>query len=221
MKVLVVEDEIELAKLIKKGLEESGFTIDICHDGEEGLYMATEYEFDAIVLDVNLPKISGFEILERIRKKNITLPILMLTAMGDVSYKIRGLNSGADDYISKPFDFDELIARLHAVIRRSKGKASPILNIDDLEINLNSKSVKRNNTEIKLSSREFNLLEYLALNTGRVISRIEISEHLYDFDTDSNVIDVYINYLRNKIDKGFKRDLIRTIRGAGYILEWN
>ncbi|MFN8579127.1 MAG: response regulator transcription factor [Candidatus Sericytochromatia bacterium] len=219
MKVLVVEDEIELANLIKKGLEESGFTIEICHDGEEGLYMATEYEFDAIVLDVNLPKINGFEILERIRKKNLSLPVLMLTAMGDVSYKIKGLNSGADDYISKPFDFDELIARLHAIIRRSKGKASPILNIDDLEINLNSKSVKRNNIEIKLSSREFNLLEYLALNTGRVISRIEISEHLYDFDTDSNVIDVYINYLRNKIDKGFKRELIKTIRGAGYILE--
>lgn len=219
MKILVVEDEIELAKLIKKGLEESGFIVEISNDGEEGLYMATEFEYDAVVLDINLPKVSGLKILETIRNKNILQPVLMLTAMGEVSDKIKGLNLGADDYIAKPFDFDELIARLYAIIRRSKGKPSPIISIDDLEININSKTVKRNNSEIKLSSREFNLLEYLALNSGRVISRIEIAEHLYDFDTDSNIIDVYINYLRNKVDKGFKKDLIKTVRGAGYILE--
>lgn len=219
MKILVVEDEIELAKLIKKGLEESGFIVEISNDGEEGLYMATEFEYDAVVLDINLPKVSGLKILETIRNKNILQPVLMLTAMGEVSDKIKGLNLGADDYIAKPFDFDELIARLYAIIRRSKGKPSPIISIDDLEININSKTVKRNNSEIKLSSREFNLLEYLALNSGRVISRTEIAEHLYDFDTDSNIIDVYINYLRNKVDKGFKRDIIKTVRGAGYILE--
>ncbi len=219
MKLLIVEDEIDLAELLKKGLEESGFTIDICHDGNEGLFMAIEYEYDAVILDINLPNISGLEILEKIRKKNIILPVVMLTAMSEVSDKIKGLNIGADDYIAKPFDFDELVARLNAVIRRSKGKASPIINIKDLEINLNAKTVKRNNIDIKISSREFNLLEYLCLNTGRVISRTEISEHLYDFDTDSNVIDVYINYLRNKIDKGFDSELIKTVRGAGYIIE--
>lgn len=219
MKLLIIEDEKELAFILKKGFEETGFVVDVIHDGEEGLFMAMEYEYDAVILDINLPKIHGLKVLEMIRKKNMLLPVVMFTAMGEVADKIKGLNSGADDYVSKPFDFEELLARLNAVIRRSKGKASPIINVQDLEINTNSKTLKRNNIEIKLSSREYNLLEYLALNTGRVISRIEIAEHLYDFDTDSNVIDVYINYLRNKIDKGFEKELIKTVRGAGYIID--
>lgn len=219
MRLLIVEDEKELAFILKKGFQETGFIVDLAHDGEEGLFMAVEYEYDAVILDINLPKINGLKVLEAIRKKNIILPVVMLTAMGEVADKIKGLNSGADDYVPKPFDFEELLARLNAVIRRSKGNASPMINIQDLQINTNARTLKRNNIDIKLSAREYNLLEYLALNTGKVISRTEISEHLYDFDTDSNVIDVYINYLRNKIDKGFAKDLIKTVRGAGYIIE--
>lgn len=214
MNLLIVEDEKKLAKILKKGLEEAGFYVDISNDGEEGLYMATEYKYNAIILDINLPKINGLEILENIRKNNIILPVLILTAMGETSDKIKGLNIGADDYMSKPFDFDELLARLYALIRRSKGNPNPIVIIKNLEINLNNKTIRKDNNEIKLSAKEFKLLEYFVLNKDRVIERTEIIEHLYDFDTDSNVIDVYVNYLRNKIDK----DIIKTVRGLGYIL---
>ena len=221
MRILIIEDERHLAKILKKGLEENGFIVDMCHDGEEGLYMAETYPFDAILLDILLPKMDGLTILNRLRAKNIGVPVLMLTAKGELEDRVKGLNTGADDYIAKPFDFQELLARLNAVIRRSSNKASPVISIDDLTINMDLKTVTRSGKDIRLSTKEYSLLEYLVLNSGRVISRTELTEHMYDtdFDLDSNVIDVYINYLRNKIDKGFGRNLVHTVRGAGYVLK--
>jgi len=221
MKILIVEDEKELAAILKRGLEENGFIVELVYNGKDGLFYSLNYSYDAILLDISLPEMDGLTILENIREKQLDLPVIMLTARGEVSDRIKGLNTGADDYISKPFDLFELLARLNAVIRRSKGKSSPIVIIGDLVINTSNKTVQRAGKEIKLSAREYNLLEYLTLNSKRVITRIEISEHMYefDFDTESNIIDVYINYLRNKIDKGFEKQLIHTVRGIGYILE--
>jgi len=221
MKILIIEDERHLAGILKKGLEEKGFTVDLSHDGEEGLYMAETYSYDAVLLDIILPKIDGLAILKRLRQKGINLPVLMLTAKGEVEDKIHGLDIGADDYVAKPFNFSELVARLKAIIRRSKGKATPHIKIDDLEIDTNLRTVKRSGRDVRLSPTEYRIIEYLALNSGRVISRTELIEHVYDteFDLDSNVIDVYINYLRNKIDKGFERQLIQTVRGAGYLIK--
>ncbi|HEX9022555.1 MAG TPA: response regulator transcription factor, partial [Geobacteraceae bacterium] len=220
-KILVIEDERRLAQLLKKGLEENHFAVDISGDGEEGKYMAENYPYDAMLLDIMLPKVDGLEILKSLRAGGNDVPVLIITARGEVEDRIKGLNIGADDYIAKPFDLAELIARLHSVIRRSKGKSSPMLLIDDLAIDTNARTVQRAGREISLSAREFALLEYLALNSGRVVSRTELTEHIYatDADGDSNVIDVYINYLRNKIDKGFNRPLIHTRRGAGYVLQ--
>jgi DNA-binding response OmpR family regulator len=221
MRILVIEDEKRLAAILKKGLEESGFVVDVAFDGEDGLFMAGTYPYDAVLLDILLPKIDGLTVLKTLRAKKIGVPVLMLTAKGELEDRVRGLNLGADDYLIKPFDFSELLARLNTVIRRSMGKASPIIVIDDLSLDMNAKSVTRSGKEINLSAKEYNLLEYLALNSGRVIGRTELTEHLYDteFDLDSNVIDVYVNYLRNKIDKGYDRQLIVTVRGAGYVLK--
>lgn len=221
MKILIIEDEKKLAEILKKGFEEHPFVVDLSFDGEEGLYMAETYSYDAVILDIMLPKMDGFTILGKLRGKKIDVPILILTARGEVEDRIKGLNIGADDYIIKPFEFSELLARIKAVIRRNKGKASPVITINDLTIDINSRTVRRSNTDIKLSTKEYNILEYLALNRGRIISRTELVEHIYDidFDLDSNVIDVYINYLRNKIDKDYNKKLIHTVRGAGYILK--
>lgn len=221
MKILIIEDEKKLAEILKKGFEEHYFVVDLSFDGEEGLYMAETYSYDAVILDIMLPKMDGFTILGKLRGKKIDVPILILTARGEVEDRIKGLNIGADDYIIKPFEFSELLARIKAVIRRNKGKASPVITINDLTIDINSRTVRRSNTDIKLSTKEYNILEYLALNRGRIISRTELVEHIYDidFDLDSNVIDVYINYLRNKIDKDYNKKLIHTVRGAGYILK--
>jgi len=221
MKILIIEDEKKLAQLMKKGLEENSFTVDISFDGEEGKHLAESWPYDAILLDIMLPGIDGLEILKSLRAQEIDVPVLIITARGEVGERIKGLNIGADDYIAKPFDLSELIARLRSVIRRSKGKPSPLLVIDDLCIDTNERCITRGGREIKLSAREFTLLEYLALNAGRVVSRTELIDHIYatESEWDSNVIDVYINYLRNKIDKGFARPLIQTKRGAGYIMK--
>lgn len=221
MKILIIEDDRRLAGILKKGLEENAFIVDLSHDGEEGLYLAENYAYDAMVLDIMLPTVDGLAILSALRAKKSDLPVLMVTARGAVEDRVKGLNIGADDYIAKPFDLSELIARLKAAIRRSKGKPSPLLQIDDLTMDTNARTVTRAGRVITLSAREYNLLEYLALHRGRVVSRTELIEHIYstDFDLDSNVIDVYINYLRNKIDKGFGKPLIHTIRGAGYVLQ--
>lgn len=221
MRVLIVEDEKNLARILKKGLEENSFAVELSHDGEEGLYMAETFPFDAVILDIMLPKLDGISVLERLREKKITVPVIMLTAKGEVEDRVAGLNTGADDYVPKPFDFSELLARLRAVIRRNKGTASSVIQMDDLEIDTNSQTVRRASREIKLSAREYRILEYFVMNRERVISRAELIDHVYetDYDLDSNVIDVYINYLRNKIDKGFDTQLIHTVRGAGYVLK--
>jgi DNA-binding response OmpR family regulator len=220
MRILVIEDEKRLAAILKRGLEESGFVVDVALDGEDGLFMARTYPYDAVLLDILLPKVDGLTVLKTLRAEKIGVPVLMLTAKGELEDRVRGLNLGADDYLVKPFDFSELLARLNTIIRRSMGKASPVIIIDDLSLDMSAKTVTRSGKEINLSAKEYNLLEYLALNSGRVIGRTELTEHLYDteFDLDSNIIDVYINYLRNKIDKGYDRQLIVTVRGAGYVL---
>lgn len=220
MKVLVIEDEQDLAEIIKQGLEEHAFAVDLSHDGEEGLFMAEHYPYDAIVLDLMLPVMDGFTVLSRLRAKRVKVPVVVLTARGSMGDKVKGLDTGADDYLVKPFEFPELVARLKAVIRRNRGEASPLIVIDTLAIDLNSRTVTRDDEEIKLSSREYRILAYLALNKGRVLSREQIAEYIYDpdHDLDSNVIDVYISYLRNKIDRGKGKKLIQTIRGEGYTL---
>jgi DNA-binding response OmpR family regulator len=221
MKVLIIEDEQKLARVLKKGLEENDFTVDLSVNGEEGLHMAANYSYDAVLLDLMLPGMDGLSILASLRSKRIDVPVLVITARGEVEDRIKGLDIGADDYIAKPFDFAELMARIRAAIRRSKGKPSPVVVIGDLSLDTNARTVARAGRPIELSAKEYMLLEYLALNAGRVISRTELVDHVYatEYEWDSNVIDVFINYLRNKIDKGFGRPLIHTVRGAGYVLK--
>ncbi|KJU81871.1 winged helix family two component transcriptional regulator [Candidatus Magnetobacterium bavaricum] len=221
MKILIVEDERHLGNILRKGLQEHSFSVDLAVDGEEGLYMAETYPYDAILLDLMLPKVDGLTILATIRSKKIETPVIVLTARAEVDDKIHGLDVGADDYISKPFNFSELLARLRAVLRRSKGAPSPYVTIKDMTIDTNLRTVKRAGVDINLTSSEYNLLHYMSLNKNRVIGRAELVDHLYnsDCDRDSNVIDVYINYLRAKIDKGFDKKLIHTVRGTGYVLK--
>ena len=221
MRILIVEDEKALANNLKRGLSEEGYSADVAYDGEEGGFMAETEPYDLIILDIMLPKVDGFTVLKNIRKQKIKTPVLMLTARDAVSDKIKGLDTGADDYVIKPFDFDELLARVRALLRRKGEVKSAVLDIGDLEIDTAGHQVKRGGKDINLSAREYALLEYLAYNKDRVVTRIDISEHIYDydFDLDSNIIDVYINFLRNKIDKGFEKKLIHTVRGAGYILK--
>ncbi|MFA5354858.1 MAG: response regulator transcription factor [Thermodesulfovibrionales bacterium] len=221
MRILIVEDEIKLATILKRGLEEKGFSVDHAADGEEGLFMAVTYPYDVILLDILLPKMDGFTVLQKVREKDIQTPVIMLTAKGEVEDRIRGLNIGADDYIPKPFDFKELVARMQSVIRRSKGRPSPVITIGDLEVDVNAKTVRREGRDIRLSAKEFSILEYLALNANRVVSKSELMEHVYDgmAEHESNVIDVYITYLRRKIDKEFAKQIIHTVRGMGYMLK--
>ncbi len=221
MRILLVEDEKKLAAVIKKGLEENGYSVDMAHDGEEGLYMAVNYPCDVIILDIMLPLMDGLKVLQNIRKKEITTPVLMLTAKDAIADKIEGLDRGADDYLTKPFDFSELLARVRAMLRRSGEVKEATIRIADMEIDTARHEVKRGGRHLSLSSKEYALLEYLAYNRGHVVSRFDITEHIYneDFDLDSNVIDVYINFLRKKIDRDFDKKLIHTVRGAGYILK--
>ncbi|CAK8711776.1 MAG: DNA-binding response regulator [Candidatus Electrothrix sp. AW5] len=221
MKILIVEDEQRLAALLKKGLEEQSYAVDLCFDGEEGLYMAETYPYDAVLLDVMLPQMDGFTVLDSLRKQGIDVPVLMLTARTEVESRVKGLNRGADDYIPKPFDFTELLARLTAVIRRNKGQPASTVQVADLCLDLNAKTATRAEKKILLSAKEYAVLEYLVLNKGRVISRTEFSEHVYDenFDLDSNIIDVFINKIRKKIDVGHEQKLIKTKRGVGYYID--
>ncbi|OGQ45169.1 MAG: DNA-binding response regulator [Deltaproteobacteria bacterium RIFCSPLOWO2_02_44_9] len=221
MRIILIEDERQLAQILKKGLEEAGYSVDTAYDGEEGLYMLENIPADAAVLDIMLPKMDGLTVLNRVRKKGVQTPVILLTAKDTISDKIKGLDAGADDYLAKPFDFGELLARIRSLLRRKAEVKEAVIRIADLEINTASHEVKRGNRIIPLSAREYVILEYLAYRKGNVISRTEITEHIYDeeFDLDSNVVDVYINYLRNKIDKGFRRKLIHTVRGAGYMLK--
>lgn len=221
MRVLVVEDEKRIASFIERGLKEEKYAVDVAYDGEEGAYLADINTYDLMVLDIMLPKKDGIAICRDLRqKKNIT-PILMLTARNTVKDKVSGLNAGADDYLPKPFAFDEFLARVKALLRRSGEHKNPLLKIADLTLNQINHEVKRNQKSITLTSKEYALLEYFMLHPGQVITRTMISEHVWneDFDSLTNVIDVYIKFLRNKIDKGFKNKLIHTLRGRGYILK--
>lgn len=220
MRILLVEDERNVAAFIKKGLEEEFYSVDIAEDGTEGLLMAKSNDYDLIILDIMLPGMDGIEICKKIRERDRKVPILMLTAVDSIESKVQGLESGADDYLTKPFAFSELLARIKALLRRVPDSISE-LTIDDLRMELLSRRVYRGNREINLTPKEFSLLEYLLRNSGRVLSRTQIIENVwgYNFDPGSNVVDVHIKFLREKIDSNSEKKLIHTIRGAGYILK--
>jgi heavy metal response regulator len=221
MHILVVEDEKKVASFIKKGLEEEHYSVDLAYDGDEGLYKLAINRYDLIILDIMLPNKDGLEVIKEIRSKKNTTPVIMLTAKDSLENKIEGLDSGADDYLTKPFAFSELIARIRAILRRDSLEKSNILKFHDLQLDLITHKVYRAGEEIELTNKEYSLLEYFMRNPNKILTRTMISESVwtYDFDTYTNVIDVYINFLRNKIDKkGFSK-LIHTVRGAGYILK--
>jgi DNA-binding response OmpR family regulator len=220
MRVLVVEDHPSLARSIASGLREEGYAVDLTFDGEEGLALAKSNPYDAIVLDMMLPKVDGWTILSTLRAAGSRVPVLCLTAQDAIDDRVRGLNLGADDYLTKPFAFDELVARVRAAIRRAHDLPSNVLSVGDLEIDTGRKVARRGGRTIELSAREFALLEYLAHRREQVVSRSDIWEHLYDQhdEVSSNVVDVYIGYLRNKIDRDFPVKLIQTRRGQGYML---
>ncbi|MDF1860122.1 MAG: response regulator transcription factor [Verrucomicrobiales bacterium] len=218
MRVLVVEDQERIASFIEKGLKEQGFVVDLTRDGDDGYALATTEPYDAIVLDIMLPGRDGLSILKNLRKKGNNVPVLLLTARSELDERLEGLNLGADDYMTKPFYIEELIARLHTIVRRSAGEATHLLKVEDLFMDLVNRVVKRGEEEIQLSMREFSLLEYLMKSPGRVVSRMQICEHVwnYSFDPDTNLVDVYIQRIRKKVDKEFPTKLIETVRGVGY-----
>ena len=221
MRILIVEDEPKVASFIRRALEEESYAVDVCPDGIQGRDLAFEVNYDLIILDLMLPNLPGLEFLKNIRAKKVKAPVLILTARSEVDQRVKGLDAGADDYLTKPFAIEELLARARALLRRASGETSGILQIGDLILNPITHEVTRNEQRIELTSKEYALLEYMMRNTGRVLTRPMISEHVWDldFDTFTNVIDVYISYLRNKIDKGWEHNLIHTVRGAGYTLK--
>src|SRR5262245_54509191 len=220
MRVLLIEDNRIIQRGLKQGLEEEGFAVDVASDGEEGDFKATTAEYDVIILDVMLPKEDGLSLLARWRRKGMHTHVLLLTARGALEDKVRGLDLGADDYLTKPFELEELFARLRALIRRGHHVKDPVIRVYDMEIDTAARSVRRGGKSIHLTPREYALLEFLAFHRGRVVSRSMIWEHLYDEQDEntSNVVDVYIRYLRNKIDKEFEPPLILTRWGEGYLL---
>ncbi|MEZ4819330.1 MAG: response regulator transcription factor [Bdellovibrionota bacterium] len=222
MKILLVEDDVKTQKFISKGLKELGHRVVTADNGQDGLFLALEEEFDAMILDRMLPKLEGIHILKTIKNSKKELPVLMLSALGEVAHRVEGLNLGADDYLVKPFSFTELVARLEAIARRGAMAADEtMLILGDLQLNLLSRQVKRADKDIELQSREFQLLEYLMRHKNQVVTRTMLLENVWDyhFDPQTNVIDVHISRLRSKIDKGFNSELIHTVRGAGYIMK--
>ncbi|KYG79991.1 two-component system response regulator [Roseivirga seohaensis] len=220
--ILLVEDEQNVAAFIKKGLEEEGYVVEVAHSAESARNTITTSQFDMYILDVILPGISGLELCKQLRKEGVQKPILMLTALSSTENVVQGLNSGADDYLAKPFKFQELLARINAIARRSqKYQNSQLLTVGKLVLDKDSKTANRAGTEIKLTSTEYKLLEYMMVNSGKVLSRVELLKNVWDlhFDVGTNVVDVYVNYLRNKIDKEFRVKMIQTVIGMGYILK--
>ena len=219
MRVLVIEDDRRVRTFIERGLAEAGLAVDAAADGEEGLRLAQVYDYDAIVLDLMLPRLDGLSIVRRLRKAGQTTRVLILTARGQVEDRVLGLDAGADDYLPKPFVFAELLARLRALLRRGS-KHTSVLEIADLQVNIISRSARRGDQKLDLTAKEFALLEYLARHEGEVLTRSMIAEHVWDmdFDSGSNIIDVYIRYLRRKVDDPFDLKLIHTRRGIGYVL---
>lgn len=221
MRILIVEDEKKVASFIKKGLEEEYYYVDTAYDGKNGLKLALSEDYDLMIFDIMLPYKDGVSLVKDVRNSNILTPILLLTAKLTLDDKIEGLDSGADDYLTKPFAFEELLARIRALLRRKENGKQLQLKVMDLMLDTQTHIVKRNNVEISLTPKEYSILEYLIRNKNKVISRTILIQHVYDyhFDTDSNVIDVHINKLRNKIDKGFDKQILHTIRGVGYTVK--
>ena len=221
VRILVVEDEAKVASFIKRGLEEEHYAVDVASDGEEGVDMVDVYEYDLAILDIMLPKRDGLSVLSHIRKKNNSMPVILLTAKDMLEDKVKGLDMGADDYLTKPFAFEELLARIRALLRRGKPEESLKLVLDDLVLDPVTHIVTRAGEDIPLTAKEYALLEYFMRNPERVLTRTMISEHVWNikFDTYTNVIDVYISYLRNKIDKGHDKKLLHTVRGVGYMIK--
>jgi two-component system copper resistance phosphate regulon response regulator CusR len=220
MRILVIEDELKTAAYLKKGLEESGYAVDVANDGPQGLFLAQEEQYDVIVLDVMLPGMDGWTIVKTLRSTRTT-PVLFLTARDDVDDRVRGLELGADDYLVKPFAFVELLARVRTLARRGPPRESELIRVGDLEMDVNRRRVKRGGTRIDLTPREFSLLQLLARRQGEVLSRTQIASYVWDmnFDSDTNVVEVAIRRLRTKIDDNFPVKLIHTVRGVGYVLE--
>lgn len=220
MRILIIEDDHKIANAIKKGLEQESFAVDIEYDGKSGMGSALSTNYDAIILDRMLPEVDGIKICQALRKESNNTPILVLTAKDKISDRVEGLNSGADDYLVKPFAFEELLARIRALLRRPVATINPVLQIDDLSLNPGTFEVRRGDAIIELSGKEFALLEYLMRNQGRILTKDSIISHVWDYDADilPNTIEVFIGYLRNKIDRPFpdKPSLIQTVRGFGY-----
>jgi DNA-binding response OmpR family regulator len=222
LRALIIEDEPRLAENIARSLRESaGYAVDIANDGQDGLFMAESNEYDVVLLDLMLPQLDGMSLLTRIRKAGQRTPVLVVTARDDKDSVVALLNAGADDYVTKPFDLGELLARTKALVRRGKGQSSPVLSIGDLELNTLNRSVRRGSRPIVLTAMEYRVLEYLLHRPGAVVSKTELLEHLYDYNWEkfSNVIEVYISGLRRKLDDGSSKQLIHTVRGHGYILQ--
>lgn len=220
MRLLVIEDNLKMAGFIKQGLVENGYAVDVATTGQDGEFMAATEPYDAIILDVMLPDQDGIITCKNLRRRGVTAPVLMLTALSTTSDKVKGLDAGADDYLTKPFEFDELVARIRALLRRGTAQESSALKFADIDMSLLTRTVTRGGHKIKLTAKEFSLLEYFLRNPNRVLTRTSIGEHVWDmnFDSDSNVIDVYVSMLRRKMDRDFDTPLIHTIKGAGYML---
>jgi two-component system OmpR family response regulator len=218
MRVLVVEDEAKMAGLLKRGLRQEGYSVDVAPTGEEAVWLGTENDYDAIILDVGLPDLDGFAVCRRLREAGRWAPVLMLTARDAVPDRVSGLDVGADDYVTKPFSFAELLARIRALIRRGATERPALLKVGDLSLDPATRQVRQADTDIVLTSKEFALLEYFMRHPGEVLSRTRIIEHVWDFafDSNSNVVDVYVRHLRDKIDRPFGNRSIETVRGAGY-----
>ena len=222
MRILVVEDDKKIASFIRKGLEQSGYAVDHVIDGEEALQMAQTNPYDAAVVDIMLPRMDGLSFIEELRRRNISTPVIILSAKRTVDDRIRGLKAGGDDYLTKPFSFSELLVRIQALLRRTHMSPSAVkLSAGDLGMDLVTREVRRGDAQIELQPREFSLLEFLLRNKGAVLSKTVIMEHVWDyhFDPQTNVVDVLVSRLRSKVDRGFDRKLIHTIRGVGYVLK--
>ena len=221
MRILVVEDEKNLNDIIVKKLKLEKYGVDSCFDGKEALDYIFSTDYDAVILDIMLPKLGGFEVLKKIRSQEIKTPVLLLTARDGIDDRVKGLDYGADDYLVKPFAFDELLARIRVMLRRTSNNVNNVFTIADLIVDCDSQTVTRNNNAIKLSAREFTILEYMIRNKEKVLTRDKIEQHIwnYDYEGGTNVIDVYVRYLRKKIDDDYTPKLIHTIRGVGYVLK--
>lgn len=220
MRLLVVEDEIHLQNIVKKRLQKAGYSVDACGDGRDALDYLSATPYDAVILDIMLPGMSGTEVLKTIRRQGNHVPVLFLTARDGIADRVEGLDCGADDYLVKPFAFEELLARIRVMLRRNTGVSTDELVLADLRVDVGSHTVARGGRQIELSAKEFSMLEYLMRNRGRVLSREQIEQHVWDFDYEggSNMVDVYIRYLRKKLDEGYEKKLIHTVRGAGYVM---